>query len=215
MKKILVSLAALMMAVPALASRDCAYTPLQNLIRNVRSVEEINRLIQQGVVFDEKVHCGGSLMQLAILRGNASVLKAMLNQDKTRANAMVDLSDFQIEGAPQEIPLILFAAYYAPNFDIIGVLYESGADISKVDSSGRNLLWYMEQNPVLRNTELSDQLNAALLTYLIPTSQNRQFNVNQQQPATQQIQQPAVQQAQQPTGTSVVEATEPAPAKIK
>ena len=118
MKKTLVSLAALMMALPVMAD-NCAYSPLQNLIRNVRSVDEINALTQRGVMFDEKVRCGGSLMQLAILRGNPDVLQAILNQDRSRANIMVDTGSYYIQGAPREIPLILFAAYYAPNAEMV------------------------------------------------------------------------------------------------
>ena len=169
MKKTLISLSALMMALPVMAANDCAYSPLQNLIRNVRSVNEINELIQRGVVFDEEVRCGGSLMQLAVLRGNPEVLQAILKQDPSRANALVKLDSYAIPGSVREVPLILFAAFYAPNDQMIYRLVESGADISKTDSAGRNLLWYMDQNPVLRNTALYDKLNNLLLSSLVPS----------------------------------------------
>lgn len=173
MKKTLISVMALLLATPVLAAVDCAYSPLQNLIRNVRDVKEIENLINQGVIFSEKNRCGGSLMQLAILRGNSNVLIALLNQDPSRANEIVSLNGFSIPGTSKEVPLILFASYYAPNPDMIINLVKAGADISKTDSQGRNLLWYMDQNPVLRNTDLYDQLYNNLLRALVPTQQNR------------------------------------------
>ena len=72
MKKTLISLAALMMALPVMAADNCAYSPLQNLIRNVRDAKEITDLMNRGVAFNEEPRCGGSLMQLAILRGYPS-----------------------------------------------------------------------------------------------------------------------------------------------
>ncbi len=173
MKKTLISLAALAIAMPVMAATDCAYSPLQNLIRNVRKADEITTLMNSGVVFSEKTRCGGSLMQLAILRGNPQVLQALLQQDPSRANEMVELQAYPIQGAPKEIPLLLFAAYHAPNGQMIELLVNSGADIAKTDTTGRNLLWYMDQNPVLRNTELYDELNRRLLSSLVPSQQKR------------------------------------------
>ena len=201
MKKTLVSIVALMMALPVMAAEDCAYSPLQNLIRNVRSVNEITELMNKGVIFSEEPRCGGSLMQLAVLRGNPQVLEVLLKQDPARANEMVDLSSYPIPGAPKRIPLILFASYYAPNEQMIQILYNTqGTDISKTDERGRNLLWYMDQNPVLRNTQLYDYLNKVLLSSLVPTQQNRQvIPVGGQQQQQAGIKMP---------GASVVEAKE-------
>ena len=210
MKKTLISLSALMIALPVMAANDCAYSPLQNLIRNVRTADQVAALMNDGVQFSEKVRCGGSLMQLAVLRGNADVLDVLLKQDAERANEMADLSAYPIPGAPREIPLILFASYYAPNAEMIMKLVNKGADIKKTDEYGRNLLWYMDQNPVLRSTELYDQLNQALLSGLAraqtkPTGM--QFG-NQMQP---KVTGPVTEQ---PTGgkkeakPSVVEATD-------
>ena len=213
MKKTLVSLIALMMAAPVMASdNNCAYSPLQNLIRNVRTVNEINELLQRGVVFDEKVRCGGSLVQLAILRGNPDVLQAILNQDRSRANAKVALTysnNSYSDNESKDVPVILFAARYAPNAEVVQKLVESGADITAVDSQGRNLLWYMEQNPVLRNTALSDRLNNLMLSALVPkqTRPSFQFGGNGTPAAQgQQGGQPQQQQQAVPSGPSVVEA---------
>ena len=170
MKKTTISLIALIVATPVIAAENCAYTPLQNLIRNVRDANEIVTLMNRGVVFSEKTRCGGSLMQLAILRGNPQVLKVLLQKEPSQASEMVKLDAYPIPGAYGEIPLILFASYYAPNAEMVRLLINEGkADISKTDSEGRNLLWYMEKNPVLRNTDLYDKLNEQLLYSLVPT----------------------------------------------
>ena len=48
---------------------DCAYSPLQTLVRDARDATQITNYITQGVNFDEVPRCGGTLMQLAIRRG--------------------------------------------------------------------------------------------------------------------------------------------------
>ena len=164
MRKLLF-LSVCLLALPVLAQKtqECAFTPLQNLIANARGSEEIKALIARGVVFDEQVRCGGSLMQLAIRRGNPEVLEAILRQDQKRANSVVTLDAFPIVGAPKQIPLILFAAYYAPNKEMVDLLVAAGANIAVTDDFGRNLLWYLGKNPVLKNTALQDKLNNQLL----------------------------------------------------
>ncbi len=205
MKKLFL-LSVCLMAMPAMAQRmtECALTPLQNLITNARGVEEIQALIDRGIMFDEQVRCGGSLIQLAIRRGNPDILEAILRQNQNRANAMVTLDAFPIVGAPKQIPLILFAAYYAPNKEMVKLLEAAGANISATDDFGRNVLWYLNKNPVLRRTELEDHLNEQLL-YGMAAAQNTdqsgqqvvngQF-VQHQQQQSQQQQQPAAPMAQ-------------------
>ena len=212
MKKTLISLATLMMALPVMAAQDCAYSPLQNLIRNVRDAKEIQDLMNRGVVFNEQTRCGGSLMQLAILRGNPQVLNVLLQKEPAQANEIVKLDAFPIPGARREVPLILFAAYYAPNPDMIKLLINVGkADISKTDSDGRNLLWYMDQNPVLRNTALFDDLNNLLLYSLAPAQQKREVHFGTQQPAAQPtgIEVPTVGNAGQPVAQALQNAQSP------
>ena len=210
MKKTLISLAALVMALPVMAADNCAYSPLQNLIRNVRKVEEITTLMNSGVPFNEKPRCGGSLMQLAVLRGNAQVLQALLQQNPGRSNEMVGLQAYPIQGAPKEIPILLFAAYYAPNDQMLSSLVNAGADITKTDEYGRNLLWYMEQNPVLRNSDLYDELNRRLLSALVPTQQNQPGGIVGGQPLPVSVGTaipPLQPVGQKPLKASVVEAT--------
>lgn len=212
MKKALL-LTACLMALPVMAQKagDCALTPLQNLIVNARGADEIQNLISRGVIFDEQVRCGGSLMQLAIRRGNPDVLEAILRQDQNRANSMVTLDAFPIVGAPKQIPLILFAAYYAPNKQIMDLLVAAGANIAATDDFGRNLLWYMNKNPVLRNTQLQDDLNNKLLYGMIaaqaPGQQVPQGTAPQAQPMAQpqQLAQPQpAPSAMNPTADNLV-----------
>ena len=200
MKKLLL-LSACLMVLPAMAQRyvDCAYTPLQNLVINARTAEEIQGLIARGIIFDEQVRCGGSLTQLAIRRGNPEVLQAILQQDQKRANAMVGLEAFPITGGPKRIPLILFAAYYAPNKDMVQLLVAAGADLNVVDEQGRNILWYLDKNPVLRNTALVDELTKTLLYGMASAATAQQQAGQPQGQAPQQAAAPAAgQQPAQP-----------------
>ena len=166
MKKLLL-MSMCLFVMPAMADQneECALSPLQNLIVNARGAEEIQALIARGVAFDEQVRCGGTLMQLAIRRGNPDILEAILRQDRRRANAMVNLDAFPIPGAPKDVPLLLFAAYYAPNKTILELLLAAGAksNVTATDEVGRNVLWYLNKNPVLRKTDLEDKLNEMLL----------------------------------------------------
>ena len=209
MKKLLL-LSACLLAVPAMAQKmgECALTPLQNLIVNARGAEEVQALIQRGVVFDEQVRCGGTLTQLAIRRGNPDVLEAILRQDQNRANATVALDAFPIVGAPKQIPLILFAAYYAPNKQIIELLEAAGANISVTDDFGRNLLWYLNKNPVLRRTALEDDLNNKLLYGMVAAQNSDQGQGGAQQqgrPAQQAAPAPAPAPTKEPEANLVAE----------
>lgn len=197
MRMLLLS-ACCLLAMPAMAQRitECALTPLQNLIANARGAEEVQALISRGVVFDEQVRCGGSLMQLAIRRGNPDVLEAIVRQDPNRANSQASLDAFPIAGAPKQIPLILFAAYYAPNKQIVDLLVAAGANIAAVDDFGRNILWYLNKNPVLKNTTLQDELNNKLLYGMVAAQNPDQAAALQSrsQPMLQTQQQPAAQE---------------------
>ena len=179
MKKLLLTCAlGLLMSTPVDAAPpkgECAYSPLQTLVRDARDATLISNYIAQGVNFDEVPRCGGTLMQLAVRRGNVDVLTALLQQDMKRAGQIVSLEEFPIVGAPKKVPLILFAAYYAPNEYVIQVLQQANVDVTQVDEFGRNVLWYMEQNPVLRQTQLFDDMNMALLTSLGGTASNTAF----------------------------------------
>jgi len=141
----------------------CQYTQLQNMVRDARSHEQIFEFIMAGVSMDDpNIRCGGSLLQLAIRRGNPSIVNGILTQDKTRANKPVSMTGFEIPGAPQQIPAILFAAYYAPNETTFKVMVDAGGNIGVKDSFGHDILWYLNKNPVLRQTESEDSIKQAL-----------------------------------------------------
>ncbi len=179
MKKFLlacVGLSCMMACVAGAATpTDCAYTPLQTLVRNARNADQIKKLMEQGVLFeDNQIRCGGSLLQLAVLRGNHEVLRALLEQDIKRATQRVSLLGYPIVGAPKELPILLFTAYYAPNENIMNLMVQAiealGLTLNQTDDNGRNLLWYLDKNPVLRDTDLADSLTEKMLSGL--SSQN-------------------------------------------
>ncbi len=189
MKKFLLLSVCVIAALPAMAQRnvECVLSPFQELITKARNEEQINNLIARGAEFDKPVRCGGSVMQLAIRRGNPKILEALLKQSPKRASDMVSLDAFPIAGAPKQIPLILFAACYAPNAAMMELLMQANADVLVTDDFGRNILWYLSKNPVLRDTELQDKLNQMLLygvTSVQPATQDNQAQP-QGQPSTQ------------------------------
>ena len=148
--------------------KTCQYTFLQNMIRDARSHEKIFELIRSGVPMeDPTITCGGSLLQLAIRRGNPSIVNGILTQDKSRANTEVSLKGFNIPNAPDTIPVILFAAYYAPSELVFKVMTDAGADITVKDSNGHDILWYLDKNPVLRRSQTEDTIQSNLQTLLI------------------------------------------------
>ena len=151
------------MAGPVGFQEGCQYSQLQNMIRDARSHEQIFEFIKSGVSMDDPtIMCGGTLLQLAIRRGNPSIVNGILTQDKTRANKPVPMAGFDIPGAPAQIPAILFAAYYAPNETTLKVMVDAGGNISVRGGMGHDILWYLDRNPVLRQTATEDAIKQAL-----------------------------------------------------
>ncbi|MDD3669344.1 MAG: hypothetical protein PHX68_03620 [Alphaproteobacteria bacterium] len=164
LKRILLGAAVLCAAGSAAAQYGrCSYTPLQDAIRTARSEQQIQELINKGVRLDEQTRCGGSLLQLAIVRGNPAVISLMLRQNPELARTPVALSPFPIQGAPAEVPVLMFAARYAVRPEIVTGLINAGASATELDKNGENILWYLSKNPVLVDTELADQLRDVLL----------------------------------------------------
>ena len=163
MKKMLFMMVCLLASTMAMAEFECAYTPLQVRVAKARSRADIQDLVDRGINIEEDTKCGGSLLQLAVRRGEPGVLAAILQQDMARANSMEKLDAFPIPGVTGQIPLLLFAGYYAPNKEIVRLLLDAEASVTATDDKGRNVLWYMQYNPVLRNTDLYDQINEQIL----------------------------------------------------
>lgn len=151
-------------ALKAAPQNDCMYHPLQEIIRSARSEKDIEPWIKDGVNFNMNFRCGGSILELAVIRGNPQVLQLLLEKAKINPTAMIPNSAFPIKGAPKMIPISFFAAYYAPRADILNLfIHHSGDTIYQKDANGQDILWYIEQNPVLRKTELADMLIRNLL----------------------------------------------------
>lgn len=138
---------------------ECRYHPIQQVVRMARSEQDIEKEIAKKTNFNIHFPCGGSVLQLAILRGNPQVLQTLLEKGNLNPNEMVLNDEFPIKGAPKELPISFFAAYYAPRADILTLFVDyAGDEIYKKDSNNQNILWYLEQNPVLNNTAISDQI---------------------------------------------------------
>ncbi len=142
---------------------ECSYSPLQQVIRNARDAEDINKLIADNINLNIKPRCGGNVLQLATLRGNVNIFTALINSGKLPLDEKVSNSDYPIPGAPREIPLGFFIAYYAPSVGIMQTFINSGANLLVTDDKGETILWYMNQNPVLMNTEVTDYMMRQLL----------------------------------------------------
>lgn len=143
---------------------DCAYTPLQELVRTVRDAKDIQQLMERGVQMDDpSVKCGGNLLQLAIRRGNPAVVDLILKQSPERAKETVSLAEFNIPGAPESVPVIMFAGFYAPSEQIFQLVANASGDTSVIDDNGNTVLWYMEQNPVLLETGTMDDVRNSIL----------------------------------------------------
>ena len=165
-KNILPSLAGLVLIPLTVyaAPKECIYHPLQDIVRSARSEKDIEPWIKDQINFNIDFRCGGSILQLAVMRGNPQILKILLEQGGVNPNELVSNEAFPIKGAPKVIPISFFAAFYAPRADILNLFMEYAEDsIYQTDMNGQNILWYLEQNPVLRNTDLSDIIVKNLL----------------------------------------------------
>ena len=153
MKKIGIMLGMLCFSTSVLAL-ECEYAPAQRAARDAEIKTELKEMLPADVDLNATYPCGGTVAQLAILRGNPDNMEYLL-ANGLDPNAEVSLKDFKIPGAPDKIPLPLFAAYYSPASPIIDIMIEYKADFHAVDSLGHNVFWYFEQNPVLRNSYLT------------------------------------------------------------
>lgn len=152
MKKIFLTTTMCLFTLPLMAM-DCVYSPEQEIVRSAENYAEIEKL---GENFDANATypCGGTLSQLAVLRGNLDSLY-YLYQHGANFNADVSLKGYEIPGAPDVIPFPLFVARYSPNSQIVDTMLNSGIDFKVKDSMGHDVFWYFDKNPVLRNTYLT------------------------------------------------------------
>lgn len=152
MKKILLWGIACLASVTVMAE-ECKYAPAQEIVRSAENYQEIEKL---GTKFDpnKAYPCGGTLSQLALLRGNLITLN-YLHAYGANFNANVSLKGYEIPGAPPVIPFPLFVARYSPNSEIMDVMLNSGVNFKVKDSAGHDVFWYLERNPVLRRSYLT------------------------------------------------------------
>ncbi len=150
---------------------DCSFSPLQQVIRNAREPGDITKLIEDKVNLNIKPRCGGNVLQLATLRGNVNIFTTLLQSGNLPLDEKVSNSDYPIPGAPKEIPLGFFIAYYAPSANIMQSFINSGANLLITDDRGETILWYLNQNPVLMNTEITDFMMRQLLLSNTSTGQ--------------------------------------------
>lgn len=183
----------------------CSYSPLQDLIRNARSGKDLEPILGGRVDLNAPVKCGGTILQLAIRRGNPEVVKLLL-ENGVSVKEDVSLEGFSIAGAPNKVPLLMFAAYYSPRQDILNLIISAGADMTAVDSNGENVLWYLDKNPVLQNTVISDNIKNALLFNIQPKATAQPNNVG-----TAPVQ---PMQAVRPNNAQGMPAAQPAPQMI-
>ena len=182
----------------------CSYSPLQDLIRNARSGKDLEPILGGRVDLNAPVKCGGTILQLAIRRGNPEVVKLLL-ENGVSVKEDVSLEGFSIAGAPDKVPLLMFAAYYSPRQDILNLIISAGADMTAVDSNGENVLWYLDKNPVLQNTDISDNIKNALLFNIQPKATAQPNNVGTA---------PVQPQAVRPNNMQGMPAVQPAPQMI-
>lgn len=152
MKKVLLMSSICFIGMPALAL-NCVYAPQQEIVRSAENYDEIKAL---GDNFDAnaKYPCGGTLSQLAVLRGNMDTLD-YLYAHGADFNGMVSLKGYEIPGAPSEVPFPLFVARYAPNSALMDTMINSDVNFKVRDSKGHDVFWYLERNPVLRRSYLT------------------------------------------------------------
>lgn len=132
---------------------ECAYTPDQEIVRSAENMQEIRKLPASADVNQEQA-CGGNLLQLSILRGNPSNFIYLVEQGGD-LNQEVSLKGYEIKGAPETVPFVMFVARYCPDSSIVDYMLENGADFKVKDSLGHDVFWYFEQNPVLRQSYLT------------------------------------------------------------
>ena len=161
MKKLLMMTMALGLST-AVCAEECAYTAAQKAVRDAETVAELMETLPKDINLNATYPCGGSLGQLAILRGNSDNLHYLLDLG-LNPNAEVSLMDRPIPGAPTTVPLPLYAARYSPASAIIDALVEYKADFHVKDKAGHNVFWYFERNPVLRNSYLTKKGYESLL----------------------------------------------------
>ena len=110
-----------------------------NLISYVRShdIEEIKKLIENGVNLNEQDKIGNIALHWATWFGYVDIIKMLVNAG----------ADINIQNDDGETSLILAASYHAPhvNLYVIRALIDGGSDWSIKDNKNKDFLDYLNK----------------------------------------------------------------------
>ncbi len=133
---------------------ECMYAPEQEMIRQARSFEDLKPL--EGKDLSQAYPCGGTILQLATLRGIAEVLLTLRRNNMVNFDTEMSTKDYPIPGAPEMIPAILFAGRWAPNQETFQAFLDAGLDPFVKDAAGHDLKWYLARNPVMHHSDYTE-----------------------------------------------------------
>ncbi len=140
----------------------CDYTAEQEIVRSAENLNEIREL-PAGLDMNAEYNCGGSLLQLAVLRGNPDTLQYLV-ENGADVTKPVSLKGYEIPGAPDTVPFVMFVARYSPSSAIVDYLLDTEkVNFQVLDANKHDVFWYFEQNPVLRKSYLTKQGFAGLM----------------------------------------------------
>lgn len=179
MKKLTLFITTALMSGAVLAT-PCAYTANQEIVRSAENMMEIRKLPISADVNASQA-CGGNLMQLAIIRGATPNFIYLVEERNGDINQEVSLKGYEIEGAPEKVPFVLFAARYCPAPSMIDYMVERGANFRVKDSKGHDVFWYFDQNPVLRTSYLTKKGYDSLLPLSEQIEAEKRMLAEQQQ----------------------------------
>ncbi len=135
----------------------CTYTQDQEIIRSAEYIADVAVLGNDTNRINAVNPCGGSLLQLAILRNNPDIIKYLL-ENGADTNALISIKGYEADfdpKTPADIPVLLFAARYIAHGDTLQVLLNHELDARIVDANGHDIFWYFNQNPALRESYIT------------------------------------------------------------
>lgn len=135
----------------------CTYTTDQEIIRSAEYIADVSVFGNDTARINAVNPCGGSLLQLAILRNNPDIIQYLLDNGAD-TNSAVSIKGYEADFDPQtptEIPVLLFAARYITHGDTFQVLLNHELDARITDTAGHNIFWYFNQNPALRESYIT------------------------------------------------------------
>jgi len=145
----------------------CQYTADQQLVRNAEYIKDIEVFDKDTARINAKNPCGGTLLQLATVRGNPDLIQYLLDNGAD-TQTPVSIKGYEADfdpTTPTEIPVIMWAARYAQHGEIMQIFLNYELDAKVKDSAGHDIFWYFDQNPVLRNSYLTKAGYGALKSY--------------------------------------------------